>query len=165
MTDSTKLNGEQKEALILFETLPTFVKNGFVPCTPLFDVGVDLVVFKELSKKEPRSIDVTLKIQSKSRFTLDEKYFGRNIWMLFPNEPKAGTREYFLCPHDQMIELVDMKMKTSKSWIGGDYSQAFDLSTKRFAFLADFRLGEVLSQLSKNNFVDRKVAISWQVPQ
>jgi hypothetical protein len=160
MSDDEKPSPEQKEALSLFETLPTFVASGFIPCTPLFDVGIDLVVFKEM-KNSP---DIILKIQAKSRFTLNKKYFGRDIWMLFPNAPKTGPREFFFCPHDQMIEMVDSDMKTSDSWINKDgYSQAFDISNPRFSFLEDYRFSDVLCQLSESRFKIRKTATSWLV--
>jgi hypothetical protein len=160
MTEAAKLNGEQIEALSLFETLPVFVANGFVPCTPLFDVGIDLLAFKEQSNRQ----DVTLKIQAKSRFTLSKKYFGRNIWMLFLNAPKNGARDCFLCPHDQMIEMVDGEMKESDSWVNkGGYSQTFDLPSKQYSFLENYRLKSVLMKLSDHKFENRKLAVSWLV--
>ena len=43
----------------------------------------------------------SLKVQLKSRLTIDRKYCGKDIWMMFPD----GDR-WYLVRHDQLVRIV-----------------------------------------------------------
>jgi hypothetical protein len=52
------------------------------------------------------------KVQQKSRWTIDQKYVGREIWIAFPF---AG--DWYLIPHDMMVASADAATQTA-SWTG-----------------------------------------------
>jgi hypothetical protein len=45
----------------------------------------------------------TLKVQLKSRLTIQEKYSGKNIWMAFPHKD-----HWYLIEHDQLLAKVKL---------------------------------------------------------
>lgn len=49
--------------------------NGFLP---VYDNGIDLILHNEVTGD-------TKLVQLKSRWTIDKKYLGRNIWIAFPD--------------------------------------------------------------------------------
>jgi hypothetical protein len=51
----------------------------------------------------------TLKVQLKSRLTINEKYRGKGIWVAFPHK-----REWYLIEHDRLVD----KVGTHTVWLG-----------------------------------------------
>lgn len=86
---------------------------GFNVFLPVYDGGVDFILYRER--------DAALrKVQLKSRWTIDRKYVGRDIWVAFPI-----VGEWYLMPHDEMVALGDAEGITkTASWTeGGAYSK------------------------------------------
>ncbi|CAN5405155.1 hypothetical protein BH10PSE6_BH10PSE6_08570 [soil metagenome] len=89
------------------------LEQGFNAFLPVYDGGVDFILYRE-SDLEVR------KVQLKSRWTIDRKYVGRDIWIAFPI---AG--EWYLMRHDEMLrDAVSEGVTTTASWINdGLYSR------------------------------------------
>ncbi len=89
------------------------LEQGYNVFLPVYDDGVDFILHSE-EKNE------TLKVQLKGRWTIDQKYRGRGIWIAFPI-----ADDWYLMPHDEMVVSADAEGVTkSKSWIeGGLYSK------------------------------------------
>jgi hypothetical protein len=87
--------------------LPIFVKDRFMPYVPEWDEGIDFIVYREKD-------DLLLKLQLKSRWSIDRKYVGRNIGLLFRDK-----NIWYLCPHDDMVEYAHQNTSflSSESWI------------------------------------------------
>jgi hypothetical protein len=87
--------------------------QGFNAFLPAYDGGVDFILYRE-SDSELR------KVQLKSRWTIDRKYVGRDIWVAFPI---AG--DWYLMPHDKMLADSEADGVTlTSSWIdNGAYSR------------------------------------------
>lgn len=66
--------------------------NAFLP---VYDGGVDFILYRE-------SDGLVRKVQLKGRWMIDRKYVGRDIWMAFP----IGG-DWYLMPHDRMVELAE----------------------------------------------------------
>jgi hypothetical protein len=75
--------------------------------------GVDFVLYRERD-------GLVRKVQLKSRWTVERKYVGRDIWIAFP----IGS-DWYLMPHDQMLTHAETDGVTqTASWIeGGSYSR------------------------------------------
>ncbi|WP_052742360.1 hypothetical protein [Sphingomonas sp. Ag1] len=112
--------------------------KGYIAFLPVYDAGVDLILYNEASN------DV-VKVQLKSRWTIDTKYVGRNIAIAFPDR---GC--WYLVPHDDLVSMAEAYGFTARdSWIrpGGSYSYA-PLSRRMIQDLQRFRF-EGLEQLVK----------------
>ncbi len=90
------------------------LEQGFNAFLPVYDGGVDFILYRE-------DDGAVRKVQLKGRWTIDRKYVGRDIWIAFP----IGA-DWFLMPHDLMLEHAGADGKTLKSasWIdAGGYSR------------------------------------------
>jgi len=89
------------------------LEQGFNAFLPVYDGGVDFVLYRE-------SDGLLRKVQLKSRWTIDRKYVGRDIWIAFPIGP-----DWYLMPHDELVAAGELDGVTSTaSWIeGGAYSR------------------------------------------
>ena len=89
------------------------LEQGFNAFLPVYDSGVDFILYRE-------DDGTVRKVQLKGRWTIDQKYIGRDIWIAFPI-----NSAWHLMPHDEMVALAkaDGKALESISWIkGGTYS-------------------------------------------
>ena len=104
-----ELNSQAREFVSRSEVLPFFVRDGFLPYIPAWDEGIDFIVYREQD-------DLLIKIQLKSRWSIDRKYIGRNIGMLFGNG--GDMKEWYLFPHDVMVSFAqeNTEFLKSKSW-------------------------------------------------
>ncbi|QCI79154.1 hypothetical protein E6W36_05040 [Hankyongella ginsenosidimutans] len=68
--------------------------RGFNAFLPVYDDGIDFILHSEAE-------GLLRKVQLKSRWTIDHKYTGRDIWIAFPIQA-----EWYLMPHDTMLELA-----------------------------------------------------------
>ncbi len=175
--NSRQLSGSVKELTNKYEIVPKFIEAGFVPYVPEYDVGVDFILNLEGSltsdasqKKAGR--ELFLKVQLKSRWYLEKKYFGRDIWMLFPNKPDGEGRIWYFCPHDFMVEKVPAKTrKTSKDWIKGAYGRRefnAELQPKKeehfdWTYLREFQVDKVIDRISHSQLAKlrRNYAKDW----
>ena len=89
------------------------LEQGFNAFLPVYDGGVDFVLYRESDGR-------IHKVQLKSRWMIDKKYIGRDIWMAFP----IGD-VWHLMPHDKMLEFAEADGTTKTSaWIDeGAYSR------------------------------------------
>ena len=114
--DPDKLNGRQKEIYNFQKSAALLADYGF-NCIKLTDdwQGADFLAYHFDGK-------TTLKVQLKSRLTIDRKYSGQELWMIFPS---GGT--WYLVPHDELVDLVGQTTNwlNTTSWQKhGGYSSA-----------------------------------------
>ena len=81
MSKKVKLSTQAQEVLNRHLFLQHILPAGFVSFIPEFDEGIDLIIYRERD-------NLLFKIQLKSRWTVDKKYFGRDIWVAFPGNEK-----------------------------------------------------------------------------
>lgn len=59
----------------------------------------------------------TRAIQIKGRATIDAKYLGKNIWIAFPHWISDGQQDWYVIPHDTLVELWAVKrFPTQSPW-------------------------------------------------
>ncbi len=89
------LNARQKEVILFQNIAATFADYGY-NCIKLADdwQGADFLAY-DMNR------DATLKVQLKSRLTIDQKYSGKNIWIAFPHK-----KSWYLIKHDHLVEKV-----------------------------------------------------------
>lgn len=87
--------------------------QGYNAFIPVFDGGIDFILYREAD-------GALLKVQLKSRWTIDRKYVGRDIWIAFPI-----AADWYLIPHDVMLEIAEAQGVTAtESWkLKGTYSK------------------------------------------
>lgn len=63
--------------------------------------------------------EITLKVQLKSRTTIDKKYIAKGLYMLFPLDDTDVNSAWCLIKHDILIELIANKLNwlNTPSWI------------------------------------------------
>jgi hypothetical protein len=87
------------------------LKQGFNVFLPVYDGGVDFILYHEDDQ------DIR-KVQLKSRWTIDKKYEGRDIWIAF-----QINGDWYLMRHDEMVRSAGPSVLESQSWIkDGNYS-------------------------------------------
>ena len=114
--DPDKLNGRQKEIYNFQKSAGLLADYGFT-CIKLADDwhGADFLAYHFDGK-------TTLRVQLKSRLTINRKYSGQDLWMNFP----AGG-SWYLVPHDELVDLVGQTTNwlNTTSWQKhGGYSSA-----------------------------------------
>ena len=112
--DPKHLNGRQKEIYNFQKAAGILADYGF-NCIKLTDdwLGADFLAYRFDRK-------TTLRVQLKSRVTIDQKYMGQDLWMNFQ---AGGT--WYLIPHDILVEIVGgtTNWLNTRSWIErGSYS-------------------------------------------
>ncbi|MCU1253676.1 MAG: hypothetical protein JWQ49_6705 [Edaphobacter sp.] len=114
------------------------LEQDFNAFLPVYDDGVDFILYRE-SDNELR------KVQLKSRWTIDKKYIGRNIWVAFPI---AG--DWYLMPHDEMFAAGEADGVTlTSSWIdNGAYSRP-RLSAAGISQCAPYRFAPISEVAAK----------------
>ena len=108
------LKGRQKELFNFQKIAATLADYGF-NCIKLADdwLGADFLAYHINGT-------TTLKVQLKSRLTIDQKYVGKDIWIAFPHKD-----HWYLVKHDRLVEKVRIQTRwlTSSSWTKqGGYS-------------------------------------------
>jgi len=102
------LNSKQKELFNFQKIAATLADYGF-NCIKLADdwQGADFLAYHINGA-------TTLKVQLKSRLTIDQKYCKKDIWMAFPHK-----NFWYLIEHDRLVEKVREKTDwlNSSSWI------------------------------------------------
>jgi hypothetical protein len=95
-----KLTSNEIEAANRAEATEILIRAGFRVYRPEADCyGEDLIL------RNPNG--ELLAVQLKSRWTVDQKYFGHSLWMLFPEEPYNPGRRWFLVLHDELYKWVE----------------------------------------------------------
>ena len=85
------------------ELTTLLLRQGYNIFLPVYDEGIDLIAHREADD------DFKL-VQQKSRWTIDRKYVGRNIWIAFRDRGK-----WFLAPHDELVGFGDAAGYTATS--------------------------------------------------
>ena len=103
------LNGRQKEVYNFHKIAAVLADYGF-NCIKLTDdwQGADFLAYQMLGGTE------TLKVQLKSRITIDKKYIGKNIWIAFPL-----VQSWYMIEHDVLIERAGQATNwlNTESWL------------------------------------------------
>ena len=140
--DYENLNARQKEVFNFHKIAAMLADYGF-NCLKLTDdwQGADFLAYQMLGNKE------TLKIQLKSRVTIDKKYLGKNIWLPFP---VAGS--WYLIEHDALVEKVGATtnwLNTKKAWISKGLFSSAKPSVTLLGSLADNKFPNQMFASSK----------------
>jgi len=111
--------------------------KGYNAFLPVYDGGVDFILYREADG------DVIM-VQLKGRWTIDQKYIDREIWIGFHDRG-----HWYLAPHDKMVKWAEgYGFTASSSWVeGGAYSRS-SLSKQMRVDLAPFRF-EALEEVSE----------------
>jgi hypothetical protein len=154
---STKLlSSSARETINRYKFLKHFVAQGFVPYIPEFDAGVDFMMWREKD-------NILFKVQLKSRWTVDKKYFGRDIWIAFPGSGEPLKRVWYLVPHDIMVLIGQKDHGNSLSWGAGSYSKR-SLSKAEDIMYYPYETSEILKDLDKSKvgWLTERRAIVWE---
>jgi hypothetical protein len=134
-----QLNARQKELFNFQKLAATFADRGF-NCIKLADdwQGADFIAYHAIEA-------FTLKVQLKSRLTIDsKKYGGKDIWMAFPHG-KSHDKCWYLIQHDSLVEKIGKSTKwlNSDSWKKKGAYSSTGINPTLLASLAEDRLGPV----------------------
>jgi hypothetical protein len=112
--------------------------QGFEVAIPAVDRGIDLIVFREVGEAGIRALPLQLKCASGESFSLDRKYAGRGIPLVYIwnvlNQPVA----YFLEYGEALVVLGERAAATT-SWIAGGYYTINRISPDLRARLEPYR--------------------------
>ncbi len=88
----------------------------------------------------------TLKVQLKSRVTINKKYCGKDIWIAFPH-----NREWYLIEHDRLVEKVGEHTDWlgSSSWKDKHGYSSISINADLLKSLAEDRLGRVYGPIAQ----------------
>ena len=105
--DPSSLSAKQKEIYNFHKVAGCLADFGF-NCIKLSD-DWEWADFLAYNKDE----DQTLKVQLKSRVTIDQKYRDKELWIAFPID---GI--WYLIPHDELVKIADETTPwlSTKSW-------------------------------------------------
>lgn len=130
--DYDSLNAKQQELYLFQKSAAVLAEYGF-NCIKLADDwrGADFLA----DHKEGD----TLRVQLKSRLTIDRKYMGQDLWMNFP-----ASGSWYLIEHDELVRTLaeEELYVTSPSWTNkGAYSNRKPRRTL-LDRLAGYRMGD-----------------------
>lgn len=126
--DYSELNAKQKENYNFQKFAATMVDFGFESIKLSNDWnGADLLLHEMDNEGK------TYKIQLKSRFNLDKKYWDKNIFIAFPNEG-----EWYIYNHDKMFVLMDEILLNDNKWKDYKTYSANKLSKKLKELLSEY---------------------------
>lgn len=96
--------------------------RGFEVAVPIVDRGVDLIVFREVGEDGIRALPLQLKCASAESFSLDRKYEGRGIPLIYVwnvlSQPTA-----FMLTYEEALDVLGAQAAATKSWSeGGKYA-------------------------------------------
>ena len=130
--DPKDLNGRQKEVYNFQKSAALLADYGF-NCIKLTDdwLGADFLAYRFDGK-------TTLRVQLKSRLTIDRKYMGQDLWMNFQCR---GT--WYLVPHDTLVDLVGEATNwlNTSSWVEHHAYSSRSPSLALLEKLSSFALG------------------------
>lgn len=126
--------GYIRELKLRCKIIPIFLDDGFIPFVPEFDTGIDLIIYRERD-------DLLIKVQLKSRWSIDRKYIGRGFAMAFPAETDS---DWYLVPHDEMVGFArnSTSYLASASWREQGIYHRRAMSRAMLQHFDGYRLGE-----------------------
>ncbi len=130
-----RLNAKQKEIFNFQRLAGRLAAFGF-NCIKLADdwQGADFLAFHKDGK-------TTLKVQLKSRLTIDKKYRDPNLWIAFPHNPDK-TEAWCLIKHARLVKKVGKHTSwlRSHSWINNGKYSSTSINSGLLECLAEDRL-------------------------
>ena len=95
--DYAKLNSKQKEIYNFQKVAAVLADYGF-NCIKLADdwLGADFIAYH-------RDAAQTLRVQLKSRLTIEQKYIGKDLFVTFP-----VNDSWYLVEHDELVRLAGL---------------------------------------------------------
>lgn len=129
-----RLRSNEVEAANRAEATALLIRAGYRIYRPEADCdGEDLVVRTPAGKLRVA--------QLKSRPTVDKgRYWGRAIWMLFPDPTGGPGRAWYLAPHDRLYRWFKRRSGQAPKWDGRWHTPR--LSGELSSFLRRYRLRE-----------------------
>jgi len=128
------LKAKQKELFNFQKIAATLADFGF-NCIKLADdwLGADFLAYHIDGK-------TTLKVQLKSRLTIDQKYSGNDIWVAFPHRGY-----WYLITHDRLVQKVreHTRWLDSSSWKDNGFFHSESINEALLKSLEEDKLGEV----------------------
>lgn len=99
--------------------------RGLEVSVPIVDRGIDLIVFKEVGDAGILALPLQLKCASAESFSLDRKYAGRGIPLVYVwnvlHQPSA-----FMLTFDEALDALGPEATASRSWVdGGRYAKNY----------------------------------------
>ena len=86
-----------------------------LPWLSVDDGGADFIAIHIITNE-------VIKIQIKSRITIDKKYEGKNLFIAFPRIEKHFDKEWVIVPHDELIYIYTTPENYQKN--GGKSSKS-----------------------------------------
>jgi hypothetical protein len=141
------LNAKQKELFNFQKIAATLADRGY-NCIKLADdwQGADFLAYHINGK-------TTLKVQLKSRVTINKKkYGGKDIWMAFPHK-----KEWYLIEHDRLVDKIGecTKWLDSTSWKEKGAYSSTSINPELLVSLGENKLGPVYGHI----FVDDEESV------
>ena len=131
---SDGLNAKQKEIYNFQKIAAVLADYGF-NCIKLQDdwQGADFLAYHKDGSQ-------TLKVQLKSRVTIDVKYRGKDLHIAFP----FGEGVWYLVPHDKLVEHIGKNTNwlNTASWERGQHYSSTSLNPQLREALKDYELKE-----------------------
>ncbi len=122
MTISTKPDTATVEVAGRNWLMAKLLTKGFEVAVPVVDRGVDLIVFREVGEAGIRALPVQLKCASAESFSLDKKYEGRGIPLIYVWNVLSQPTAYMMA-YDEALVVLGAQAASTKSWIeGGKYA-------------------------------------------
>lgn len=128
------LKARQKELFNFQKIAATLADYGF-NCIKLADdwQGADFLAYHINGTR-------TLKVQLKSRLTIDQKYCDKDIWMAFPHKG-----DWYLIEHERLVKKVGEHTDwlSSLSWKNMHLFHSISINADLLESLAEDKLGPV----------------------
>ena len=140
--DYGKLKAKQKELFNFHKIAATLADYGF-NCIKLADdwQGADFLAYHKDGSN-------TLKVQLKSRLTIDQKYRDKGIWIAFPHKDS-----WYLIAHDRLVDKVGKHTRwlNSASWNDMHGYSSRSINERLMESLAEDRLKPVYGLMLPDN--------------
>jgi hypothetical protein len=137
------MNTQATELKNKYEFINLVLPFGFSPFIPEYDDGIDFILHR-------REDNLHLNVQLKSRWTVERKYFGRKIWIAFPDGNQIRQKNWYLVPHDLMVARGQKLYGKTKSWDKGEYNKGAPAAGWLNEY-AKYQIDRLFADLTKEN--------------
>lgn len=141
------LNARQREIFNFQKVAAILADYGF-NCIKLTDdwQGADFLAYHIDGNN-------TLRVQLKGRLSIDRKYVGKNLFMVFPSK-----NSWYLVEHDRLVELVSEHANwlNTTSWIEKGIYNSYAPNRLLLDALEDFRLEPASSSTLDNKEAEQE---------
>lgn len=133
------LSAQAIERINLNSLTAELMARGWHIYLPVYDDGIDMLATRDEGA-------TLLRVQLKSRWTIDRKYIGRDIEIAFRNK---GI--WYLVPHDHAVTIgQQMGYTDTKSWEKGAYSVG-RMSRRLRELMVPYELSEQLGMAASTD--------------